>query len=531
MLTDSALLQRYVSAGDETAFTELVGRHLTLVYNAALRRTGGNATLAEEVTQIVFIRLASKASRLQHHPALIGWLHTSTHYATVSLIRREQRRQRREQAAAMSPNLTDSSSPSWESLRPLIDEALDRLNEPDRHAILLRFFSSRSFREIGDEQRISEEAARKRVTRALESLRRQFARRGLATTDTALGLVLGNAPAVATPVHLATTLPSTALTAATAFNTSGAVVFSTASTAKTLSTLIGTCALVGCLGLGSFLLWWTQDMAHQETQWSALRDNAARYHHQIALIGRTESERRATRAKAEKAPAPSVNAAAEENLRAFQTLANSPAYAPIREQEYRLRAEQEFGAFIASHRYPADKAAALRQALARYYEKQMTQGRLMAANRINGDQFQSFIDHEHEALGSELNALLGQTDAAEACKCLLAQEWLREVKNIGLDFRDADAPLSRVQELALAGVLADYAQSHKAAPASEKQRLEAIDPKTGLAVENAATLDDAVAFLSPAQLSLFEKYLREDQLQAALRKRARAEALSARSTP
>jgi RNA polymerase sigma factor (sigma-70 family) len=45
------------------------------------------------------------------------------------------------------------------------------LAESDREAILMRYFEKRQLREIGERLGLSEEAARKRVDRALEKLR------------------------------------------------------------------------------------------------------------------------------------------------------------------------------------------------------------------------------------------------------------------------------------------------------------------------------------------------------------------------
>jgi RNA polymerase sigma factor (sigma-70 family) len=98
-MTDSELLRRFAEEHFEEAFAELVSRRLALVYSAALRQVGGDAHRAEDVTQEVFIDLARKARSLSRHPALIGWLYTSTHFAAAKLIRTEQRRARREQEA------------------------------------------------------------------------------------------------------------------------------------------------------------------------------------------------------------------------------------------------------------------------------------------------------------------------------------------------------------------------------------------------------------------------------------------------
>jgi len=69
---DAILLLRFVATRDEGAFAELVRRHLDGVYSAALRRVGGDAQLAEDVAQQVFVALARKAATVARHGAVTG---------------------------------------------------------------------------------------------------------------------------------------------------------------------------------------------------------------------------------------------------------------------------------------------------------------------------------------------------------------------------------------------------------------------------------------------------------------------------
>ncbi|HVU35452.1 MAG TPA: sigma-70 family RNA polymerase sigma factor [Opitutaceae bacterium] len=215
MSDDSALLQRYVD-GSEAAFTELVQRHLPLVYTAALRRVGGDRQAAEEVTQTVFTRCAQKAPALRYHPALSGWLHQSTRYAATDALRAKHRRERVEQLISMNSDAvsTDNRDASWTEIRPVIDSFLDRLAERDRHAIALRFFDGLSFAEIGAKLRLSEDATRMRVDRALEKLRGTLAHRGIHSTAAALGAALAQHAALAAPAGLGPTVSASALAAA-----------------------------------------------------------------------------------------------------------------------------------------------------------------------------------------------------------------------------------------------------------------------------------------------------------------------------
>src|SRR5207249_1135615 len=146
MLDDRQLLRRYAD-GSEAAFGELVARYVNLVYSAALRRMGGDAHLAQDVAQLVFMDLAHKARSLRREVVLAGWLHRATRFAAAQLIRSERRRQQREHEAVVM-NISESTS-DWEQIRPLLDEALDELSRADRDALILRFMDQRSLSEVG----------------------------------------------------------------------------------------------------------------------------------------------------------------------------------------------------------------------------------------------------------------------------------------------------------------------------------------------------------------------------------------------
>ena len=104
MIDDAELLRRYAEAASESAFSELVARHLPLVYSAALRQVNGDAHLAQDVAQCVFTDLARKAASVTRRlsaesQVLSGWLYTSTRFAASKLVRAERRRDRRRHEA------------------------------------------------------------------------------------------------------------------------------------------------------------------------------------------------------------------------------------------------------------------------------------------------------------------------------------------------------------------------------------------------------------------------------------------------
>lgn len=211
MNDDAALLRRYAETGWNPAFTELVRRHVDLVYRAALRRTDGNTHRAADVAQQVFTALARDAQKLTRHTVLAGWLHTATRNAALNLMISEQRHQARELAAqALAPAAEDSPL-DWDRLRPVLDAAIDELPESDRTAVILRYLEQRPFAEIGAALRVSEDAARVRTTRALDKLREVLARRGLTSSSAAVGALVSSQPLISAPTGLATALAARAL--------------------------------------------------------------------------------------------------------------------------------------------------------------------------------------------------------------------------------------------------------------------------------------------------------------------------------
>jgi RNA polymerase sigma factor (sigma-70 family) len=184
---DMALVREYAATQSEPAFAELVGRHLDLVYSAALRQVG-DPHLAQDVAQSVFIILARKAWTLGESTILPAWLYRTTRHAAAMHSRPGAGAQQREQEAFMQSTLDESPTTdarTWVQLAPLLDEAMAHLGENDRTAILLRYFGNKTSREIATALKVTEEAAQKRVTRALDKLRATFGKSGIALSGCA----------------------------------------------------------------------------------------------------------------------------------------------------------------------------------------------------------------------------------------------------------------------------------------------------------------------------------------------------------
>ena len=227
MTSDPDLLRKFVDGNSQQAFADLVRRHLDMVYSSA-RRQVGSAELAKDVTQTVFIKLSQQAAHLKPDTLLGPWLYVVTRHSAVDLLRQERRRRAREDIAHQIAVMKTAEA-NWCELEPLLDEAMESLNEIDRSAILLRFFETKSLRDVGRVLQISEDNAQKRVSRAIVRLQDFFSKRGIAVGTGALATQISTHAVQSAPagmsLAIAAALPPGVV--ATAYPLSNAIVMTT----------------------------------------------------------------------------------------------------------------------------------------------------------------------------------------------------------------------------------------------------------------------------------------------------------------
>lgn len=198
-MDDWELLQAYVQHGSESAFQRLVERYVDQVHSMALRQVG-DAHRAQDVTQAVFLILVRKAGSLPRRTVLAGWLFKATQHVAQTALRSERRRKQREMQA-LADSVMEPDTASASQVEAQLDDALASLDESDRNALLLRYFQQRSVPDVAASLGTSQEAAQKRIERAMEKLRRYFGRRGVAVPAvTLLGGVFAQAVQPAPPL-------------------------------------------------------------------------------------------------------------------------------------------------------------------------------------------------------------------------------------------------------------------------------------------------------------------------------------------
>ena len=494
MPDDADLLRRYARDRAEDAFAELVRRHIDLVYSAALRQVDGDAHRAQDVAQSVFAALARKATRLAEHPSLPGWLYTSTHHAAAQVRRAERRRQAREQEALAMQVMLGPPEPDadWERLRPLLDDTMHALGGRDREAVLLRFFAGQPFAEIGARLGLTEEAARKRVERALDRLRALLAARGVTSTSAALGLLLANQAVLAAPAAVTAEVTVAALSAAVAGGGTTAAIVGFLAMAKTQFGIAG--ALAGVLAITALVQYQTYTGLRDDV--AALRQDNARQTATLAAAERQMVELRATLAAM---PLPAA--------------VKAPAQKPMAEQTEAQRLAQllkkgmldtSYAALFRRLKLNPQTLDALKELLV---ERQTTDFDIMRVIRERG---LSPDDDVSYAMWAKLQAVATH-DVDERIRALLGEEGFRRFspyansegqhqtyEDLAAHLRYTDSPLTDDQVDRLVALTA-------AGRAVQFPDRDAVPPETFGWMIPDSVVTEAESFLSPRQMDSLRK--------------------------
>lgn len=251
-MDDWQLLKDYAMNNSEEAFRALVDRYAGMVYHAALRQTR-DPHAAEDVAQVVFIALARKAASIPRQATLYGWLFRAVRFAVLNQARQNAHRELRELRALVMQTTTEPNDADslWERITPHLNDALEKLSAADRELVMIRFFGDKSTKEAAETLGVSEETARKRLSRAIERLRVIFAKRGIAVSSLALAAAFAARASQAAPVEAASSWANVAMAKAAAGSaTSAGGILALATAAKSpvfLAALAGLMILSGAV--------------------------------------------------------------------------------------------------------------------------------------------------------------------------------------------------------------------------------------------------------------------------------------------
>jgi RNA polymerase sigma factor (sigma-70 family) len=354
MTESSQLLAQYVQNGSEPAFRELVNRYVDLVYSSAVRLVDGDTHLAEDVTQTVFADLARAARNLSPQVMLGGWLHRHTYFVAAKTLRGERRRQSRERRAVEMNVTQDYSEANLKLVAPILDEAINELCTEDRAAIILRFFEQHDFRAVGAKLGSTEEAARKRVARALEKLEALLRKRGVALSATMLGASLAGEVVTAAPAGLAVAVSTTALSSAASHGGMAWGLFKILTMSKLKAGIIGALIVAGVS-----TPWIVQKQARTDEVLRRQADQLAQLTAENERLSKLLPHAKASRSL--RLPAPAVAAAAAPTAETAEDV-KSPLIARMLNggEPPKLTAEQVESYLKENHRTAASLLAAFR---------------------------------------------------------------------------------------------------------------------------------------------------------------------------
>ena len=277
MTPDAQLLRDYAEAKSQDAFTQLVRRHLDLVYSAAVRQVR-SPQLAEEISQSVFTDLARAADKLKPDTVLTAWLYQVARRTAIDVIRRESRRQARERLAVEMAAMNTTAD--WNQIAPVLEDAMETLDETDRAAILLRYFENKSLREVGQSLGTSDDAAQKRVSRAVERLREFFSKRGVTIGAGGLVVLISANAVHAAPVTLLPAISTTVL-AGTTIHGSTAINATKSAVMPTLQKTIAGTVVAALVGTG---IYQARQAGRLRAQVAALQQENSFPNEQIQLL-------------------------------------------------------------------------------------------------------------------------------------------------------------------------------------------------------------------------------------------------------
>jgi RNA polymerase sigma-70 factor (ECF subfamily) len=165
-LSDQKLMELYQN-GDERAFSVIYERHKNKVFSYLHKRIQ-DPDLVDEVFQSCFVKFHKARHQYDSKYKLEQWLYTICRSELLDALKKPQL-----QTTELNEDFHSFEKESPSS--PLDIESENSLNEKEKAALQLRYFSEESFFEISKKLETSESNARKIISRALAKLRTKYA--------------------------------------------------------------------------------------------------------------------------------------------------------------------------------------------------------------------------------------------------------------------------------------------------------------------------------------------------------------------
>jgi RNA polymerase sigma-70 factor (ECF subfamily) len=188
--SDGTLLDQFIHARDEAAFSVLVERYGPLVLGVC-RRILGHADDADDAFQATFLVFARKAASIRRSAALGGWLRRVARSVASNARRERTRRQHREGACQPAVSQERASDIDWHEVHATLDQELQRLPEHYRVPLLLCYIEGQTRDEVSRRLGLSLGVLHGRLERGRGLLRDRLLRRGVTLTAPLLALALG----------------------------------------------------------------------------------------------------------------------------------------------------------------------------------------------------------------------------------------------------------------------------------------------------------------------------------------------------
>lgn len=176
--SDRQLLERFIAANDESAFTVLVERHGPMVQGVC-RRALANVHDAEDACQATFLVLARKAGSIRKKRSISSWLHGVACRVAANLKREQARRVRRERSVPKPEVVDDGAEVTWREVQAVLDEELEQLPERYRTPLILCYLDGKTRDEAAKQLGLSLGRLHGRLERGRNVLRDRLTRRGL----------------------------------------------------------------------------------------------------------------------------------------------------------------------------------------------------------------------------------------------------------------------------------------------------------------------------------------------------------------